>query len=290
MQANYIIAWITLLVAVTISIVAAYFSVIGLTEIFAAAFWPVAIMAASLEAGKVTATVWAHQNWKILNLISKSILIPIIGMLMLVTSLGIFGMLSKGHSNQEMPVRVAERNIANLNLKIKISKDKIKNYNDRLLILNEALKKYIEVGRVSLGLKNTKDEINSVQKDIEAENDKITKLEQQKLDIRQSIISIEAKLGPITYVAKLLGQDNSLDKAVLLVIFILIFCFDPLALVLIILSVDKLSGKNKKIQKVSDKLPKDKIKEIASERYSIPSDMLDRMTKEGLLYLLNGGK
>ena len=83
--------------SIAISAVAAWFSVLGLTQIFAAAFLPVAIMGGVLELGKVVAAVWTHHYWKELNLLTKSLLVPIIGLLMIVTSLGIFGLLSKGH-------------------------------------------------------------------------------------------------------------------------------------------------------------------------------------------------
>ena len=90
------------LTALFLSVVAAYYSIAGLTAIFAAAVIPVIIMGATLELGKVVATVWLHNNWKRINWAYKSYLIPAIVFLMLLTSMGIFGFLSKAHSDQSL--------------------------------------------------------------------------------------------------------------------------------------------------------------------------------------------
>jgi len=90
----------TLLVALTLSAVAAYYSVLGLTAIFAAAFWPVIIMGGTLEVGKIMATVWLHRNWTRSPLPYKLYLVPAVAFLMLLTSMGIYGFLSKAHIEQ----------------------------------------------------------------------------------------------------------------------------------------------------------------------------------------------
>lgn len=95
-----ILGLITLFIAVTISIVAAYYSILGLTAIFAAAFWPIVVMGGALEAGKIMATVWLHKNWHRAELQYKLYLVPAVVMLMFLTSMGIFGFLSKAHIDQ----------------------------------------------------------------------------------------------------------------------------------------------------------------------------------------------
>ena len=176
-----ILVWITFLTAIAISAVAAWFSVIGLTQIFAAAFLPVAIMGAVLELGKVVAAVWTHHHWHDLQHISKIILVPIVGLLMIVTSLGIFGLLSKGHSAQEMPIIIVEQKVAVIDTQIDFSKQKVDRLNQRLETLNEAMEKYIELGAVSKGLDKTQSDIADIQSQIQEELNIIAKLEEEKL-------------------------------------------------------------------------------------------------------------
>ena len=88
--------------AILLSMVAAYYSIAGLTAIFAAATIPVIIMGSSLELGKIVATVWLHNNWRRAPFLFKAYLVPAVAFLMLLTSMGIFGYLSKAHSDQSL--------------------------------------------------------------------------------------------------------------------------------------------------------------------------------------------
>ena len=91
---------LTLFVAISISIIAAYYSIIGLTAIFAAAFLPIVLMGSVLEVGKLLATVWLHQNWKRAPGAIKYYLTSAVVVLMFITSMGVFGFLSKSHIEQ----------------------------------------------------------------------------------------------------------------------------------------------------------------------------------------------
>jgi hypothetical protein len=88
--------------ALLLSAVAAYYSVAGLVAIFSAATIPVIIMGGSLELGKIAATVWLHNNWRRAGWAFKAYLIPAVAFLMILTSMGIFGYLSKAHSDQSL--------------------------------------------------------------------------------------------------------------------------------------------------------------------------------------------
>ena len=90
----------TALVALTVSAVAAYYSIIGLTAIFAAAIIPVIIMGSTLEVAKITTAVWLHTFWQDAPLLMKTYLTSATIVLMLITSMGIFGFLSKAHIEQ----------------------------------------------------------------------------------------------------------------------------------------------------------------------------------------------
>lgn len=283
-----ILVWITFLTAIAISAVAAWFSVIGLTQIFAAAFLPVAIMGGVLELGKVVAAVWTHHHWHDLQHISKIILVPIVGLLMIVTSLGIFGLLSKGHSAQEMPIIVVEQKVAVIDTQIDFSKQKVSRLNQRLETLNEAMEKYIELGAVSKGLDKTQSDIADIQSQIQEELNIIAKLEEEKLTEKLSISSIEAELGPLKYVANLIGESDNLQNAVTIVIFIIIFCFDPLALMLLVLSVDKIFNKQKLFN--AENLTKLKTMELAKKRLGLTRVQAEKMSKEALVQLLNNAR
>jgi len=283
-----ILVWITFLTAIAISAVAAWFSVIGLTQIFAAAFLPVAIMGAVLELGKVVAAVWTHHHWHDLQHISKIILVPIVGLLMRVTSLGIFGLLSKGHSAQEMLIIVVEQKVAVIDTQINFSNQKVDRLNQRQETLNEAMEKYIELGAVSKGLDKTQSDIADIQSQIQEELNIIAKLEEEKLTEKLSISSIEAELGPLKYVANLIGESDNLQNAVTIVIFIIIFCFDPLALMLLVLSVDKIFNKQKLFN--AENLTKLKAMELAKKRLGLTRVQAEKMSKEALVQLLNNAR
>ena len=90
----------TIFVALTISVVAAYYSIIGLVAIFAASMIPVIIMGSVLEVGKITTAVWLHKYWDKATLLMKSYLTIAVLLLMFITSMGIFGFLSKAHIEQ----------------------------------------------------------------------------------------------------------------------------------------------------------------------------------------------
>ena len=91
---------LTLLVAISISVIAAYYSILGLTAIFAAAFLPIVLMGSVLEVGKILTTVWLHQNWKRAPRVIKFYLTTAVVVLMFITSMGVFGFLSKAHIEQ----------------------------------------------------------------------------------------------------------------------------------------------------------------------------------------------
>ena len=97
-----IIAWITLLSGLTISAVAIYYSVAGLVAIFSAAVIPIIVMGVALEVSKLAATVWLKQNWTRAPNFIRGYLLAAITILMLITSMGIFGFLSKAHSDQSL--------------------------------------------------------------------------------------------------------------------------------------------------------------------------------------------
>ena len=232
-------------VALTISAVAAYYSIAGLCAIFAAAVVPIIIMGAALELGKITATVWLHKYWHKANIQFKLYLIPAIIVLMLITSMGIFGFLSKAHMDQNITVGDSAAQVQILDEKIKTEQDNI-SVNKRALQQMDAQVDQM-LGRttddkganraVQIRKQQAK-ERKSLQADISAAQKNISALQAERAPIAAQNRKIEAEVGPIKYIAALIYGDNPnadlLERAVRWVIILLVFVFDPLALILIL--------------------------------------------------------
>ena len=135
-----------LIVAVIISAVAAYYSIAGLITIFAAAVVPVIVMASVLEFAKVLTAAWFSHNWKRINFFLKSYLTFAVIVLMLITSLGIFGFLSKAHIQQTAD---AKENVAQIEIvtdNIERKENEISDWQDEIVkIENSGLEKNTEI-------------------------------------------------------------------------------------------------------------------------------------------------
>ena len=232
-------------VALTISAVAAYYSIAGLCAIFAAAVVPIIIMGAALELGKITATVWLHKYWKQANIQFKLYLIPAIIVLMLITSMGIFGFLSKAHMDQNITVGDSSAQVQILDEKIKTEQDNIA-ANKRALTqmdaqVDQMLGRTTDDKGASKAVqvrKSQAKERSSLQKDISQSQKTIAQLQEERAPLAAKARRIEAEVGPIKYIAALIYGDNPnadlLERAVRWVIILLVFVFDPLALILIL--------------------------------------------------------
>ena len=227
--------------AISISIIAAGYSIVGLATLFAGAVVPIIAMGSALEVGKLVAASWLYHNWNSdVPRSLKAYLFSAIIVLIFITSLGIFGFLSKAHLDQVKPtsgnnikIELIDKQISQQNLIIKRAEKQI-------TLLDKALEVYIEKEYVSKGLKERKkqeEERNILNTAINEASDKIADLTNQKANLSLEQDKIEAEIGPIKYVAELIygeqAQDN-FDKAVRFVILILIFVFDPLAVLLLI--------------------------------------------------------
>ena len=240
-----IFGYFILFISVIISAIAAWYSVVGLTAIFAAAVVPVMIMGGALEAGKIVATVWLHNNWKRAGVAFKLYLIPAIIFLMLLTSMGIFGFLSKAHGDQSLVSGDAMAKVAIYDEKIKISKDNIDANRKALKQLDEAVDQVMgrssdEKGAdkaVAVRRSQQKERVR-LQSEIQAEQKTITALGQEAAPLRAEFRKVEAEVGPIKYIAALIYGDNPdqnlLEAAVRWVIILIVVVFDPLALTLIL--------------------------------------------------------
>ena len=231
---------LTLATALAISVVAAYYSIVGLMAIFAVATSAIVVMGAVLEVGKLICASWTFTNWKTSPIIMKSYFISAIIILMLITSLGIFGFLSRAHITQSSPTTLLETRMQRIELKVEQKTKQIRRYESRLDILDKALQRYIELGAVSKGLskiKEREEENNLLKSKIDKLENEIDGLEDEKFSMKTKINLAEVETGPIRYVASMLYDDVSereLERAVRGIIILLIFVFDPLAVVLVI--------------------------------------------------------
>ena len=232
---------LTFLSAISISVIAAGYSIIGLATLFAGAVIPIIAMGSALEVGKLVAASWLYHNWNSdVPRLLKGYLFGAIIILIFITSLGIFGFLSKAHLDQVKPT-------SSNNIKIELLDKQINQQNliiDRaeksLNLLDKALEVYIDKEYVTRGLKERKKqevERNDLNTAITEASDKIANLTNKKAELELSQDKIEAEVGPIKYVAELIYGENAednFDHAVRIVILILIFVFDPLAVLLLI--------------------------------------------------------
>jgi hypothetical protein len=240
------IAYLTLLSGLSLSAVAVYYSVVGLTAIFAAAVIPIIIMGTTLEISKLVATIWLKQNWKTAPLLIKTYLFTAIVVLMIITSMGIFGFLSKAHSDQNLVSGDVLAKIAVYDEKIKTSKDNIDVNRKQLKQMDEAVDQVMgrsadEKGAdkaVALRRGQAKDRARLLQ-DIDAEQKTISSLNEERAPIAAEVRKVEAEVGPIKYIAAFFYGSTDpgiLEKAVTWVIITLIVVFDPLAVILLLAS------------------------------------------------------
>jgi len=208
--------------------------------IFAGATTAIMIMGIVLEIGKLICASWTFTNWKKCPVIMKTYFIVAVVVLMLITSLGIFGFLSRAHITQSNPTSLMEERIERIELKVNQRQVQIGRYQGRLDTLDQALQRYIELGAISKGLAKIgamDNETNLLKTKIQGLENEIDGLMDEKYELKTNLSLAEVETGPIKYVASMLYDEVSaseLETAVRWIIILLIFVFDPLAVVLVI--------------------------------------------------------
>ena len=241
------IAWSTLVSGLTVSAVAIYYSVAGLVAIFSAAVIPIIVMGVALEISKLAGTVWLKQNWSRAPYFIRAYLLAAIAILMLITSMGIFGFLSKAHSDQSLVSGDVQSRIAVYDEKIKTAKDNIEANRKALRQMDEAVDQVM--GRSSdekgadkaVQLRRTQQKERArLQSEIAAEQKIVAAVSEERAPIAAEVRKVEAEVGPIKYIANFIYGDNPdaniLEKAVTWVIIIIVVVFDPLAVILLLAS------------------------------------------------------
>lgn len=234
-----------LFVALALSTIAAWYSIIGLTAIFAGAVLPIIIMGTALEFAKITTTVWLRKYWYRCSLVMKMYLVPAVVLLALLTSMGIFGFLSKAHLDQNIGTGDVQAQVSLLDEKIATQRENIKSSKSMLAQMDQQVNDIMTKGDSERAVersvairKQQAKERSSLQKDIETSNKEIQKLNEQRSPIASELRKVEAEVGPIKYIAALIYGDNAdqnmLEAAVRWVIILLVSVFDPLAIMLVL--------------------------------------------------------
>ena len=168
-----------LFVALALSAIAAYYSIIGLTAIFAAAVVPIIVMGGILEVAKLSCTVWLHQNWQRARMVMKIYLVPAVGILMFITSMGIFGFLSKSHIEQSALGTEQIAQVKVIDDKLVRAQAKVQRWNDEIDRLNRGETS----GRIDGLISREQDRIKNanlrIQPQIDQENAKIKGFREQ---------------------------------------------------------------------------------------------------------------
>ena len=231
---------LTFITSLLIAGVAAWYSIIGLTTIFSAAVIPIIIMGVVLEIGKLVAASWVYTHWKDTGILLRTYLVSAIVVLMIITSMGIYGFLSKSHIDAGINTSEISVKIERIDNRIKSEQRQInraeKNIQEMDITLDKTDYGFFDDSRLQERKKQSADreQLNDII--TKAENN-IDKLLDKKSEYELEVKNFEVEVGPIKYIAALIYGDeakNYLDNTVRYVILLLIFVFDPLAVLLLI--------------------------------------------------------
>ena len=286
-----------LAVALSLSAVAAFYSIIGLAAIFAAAVIPIVIMGSILEVAKLTVTVWLHEYWRQARWLMKAYLCAAVVMLMVITSMGIFGFLSKAHSDQSMVSGDVQAKIAIYDEKIKTAKENIDANRKALKQMDEAVDQVMARSTSETGADKAVAVRRAQQKErgrllaeIETYQKTVSGLNEERAPIAAEIRKVEAEVGPIKYIASFIYGDNPdanlLERAVRWVIVMLVVVFDPLAVMMLLAATESLKWEREKRKEVDPAYEPDdgpltdeqieQIKESVNKDPSPPGWMFDK--------------
>jgi hypothetical protein len=237
--------FITFLTAIALSAVAAYYSVIGLASIFPGSFWPVVLMGAVLESSKLVTVSWLYRNWTRAPFLMKTYMSIAVTILMLITSMGIFGYLSKAHLEHSSDTSPLQSRVELLQEKIRVERETIEESRKELKQLDSIVEQTVGRSTDEKGLLQAQALRRTQQKDrgrlvsqIEQSQSRIASNQEELAPLSVEFKKAEADLGPIKYVAALAyGEEagvGAVEKAVRLVIGLIIVVFDPLAILLLI--------------------------------------------------------
>ena len=261
------INYIAFLTSLLVAGVAAYFSVIGLATIFAGAYLSVIIMAATLEVGKLVTAGFLHIRWSEINRWMRWYLSSAVVILMLITSLGIFGFLSKANIEQNLQSDSYSLEMSIIDKRLEAKENELTRIEERLANLDNIINTARSEDRNYID-RRQRDERAEIKIDIDRVVDEIVVLNEEKLPIEREQLIQQGEIGPILYVAEMIygegvGKDK-LDNAARILIMFIIFVFDPLAVLLLISSLGLIAKDREPLNPV-----------YATDEVSVPLDKID---------------
>jgi hypothetical protein len=291
------LSYITLTVALSLSVIAAYYSIAGLTAIFAAAVVPIIVMGSILELGKVVITLWLHEYWSRCRWLMKMYLVPAVAVLMLITSMGIFGFLSKAHSDQSLVGGDVQARIAIYDEKIKTEKENIETARRALKQMDEGVDQVLGRSTSETGANRAVALRRSQQKErgrllaeISQSQKLIAELNEVRAPIAAEIRKVEAEVGPLKYIAKLIYGDNPdanlLEKAVTWVIIIIVAVFDPLAIMMLLAATESMKWERQRVFERLGLAPKEEEAELEADKPVVSEPTPEKSIFEQHPYLL----
>ena len=266
--------WLPFSTAIALSGIAAYYSVIGLAQIFPGSFWPIILMGSILEVAKLVTVSWLYNNWNDTVRVMRYYFLSAIVLLMVITSMGIFGYLSKAHLDSNVILGANTVQLKTLETQEKIAKDR----------LTYLLQRAGDPATAS----------NKIDKQIQDTQTELKRISTEKLPLMAEENKLSAEIGPIKYIAELFYSKDDpgfIDKAVRAVIMIIIIVFDPLAVLLLIAAnqtyktiqnsskEEPMPVKKAKKKKVVDNTPHISIESFYTDSNSeiIPKDKITRL-------------
>jgi hypothetical protein len=266
---------LTFLTALALSGVAAYYSVIGLAAIFPGSFWPIIIMGSVLEGAKLVTVSWLYRNWKQAHIGMRVYLTAASVILMLITSMGIFGYLSKAHLEHSADTAPLAAKVQLLDEKIRVAKGNLDDNRKIIKQMDEMVDQTMGRSSDEKGIANSvvirrsqQKERSRIQVENEAYQKTISQLTEEKFPLQNELQKVESDFGPIKYVAELVygsGEADIIDKAVRLVIMLIMVVFDPLAVLLLIAANMSMTEKKPVRSKTWDDFMKGQPTELVTE-------------------------
>ena len=251
------INYIALAVALLLSVIAGYFSVIGLATIFTGAFIAVLVMGGTLEVAKVVTVGWLTRNWSDCPKAIKTYLCAAVVILMVITSMGTFGYLSRAHLETSNGMQQSQLQIQPLETQLDLVEGRLKNAQTSLNNLDRVVAES-DVDRATILIRQQRTQRRDLEATISSASREIQDINTKLLPLKSAQATTEAEIGPLKYIAEMIyGADaeSHFDTAVRFVIIIIVLVFDPLAIVLLIAANHGLKPKSRfKYDKATGKL------------------------------------
>lgn len=236
---------LALTAGIAISAISAWYSIVGLTAIFAGAFWSIVIMGATLEIGKIVTATYLYRNWKSLSLLITTYFISAVMILMAITSMGTFGYLSKAHIEHTSDSQNIDAKLERIDQMITRERERIVRAERVQSQLDASINSLIDQKYVVIGLearRKQESERKDIAERIREYQTTIDKLTDEKIPLQQSMRDARREVGPIRYVAELIygSSDTELmEKSIRGIIILLVLVLDPLAILLIMVSTHR---------------------------------------------------